>query len=238
MNFFRRSELTPPTLEFLADYDRQVLRLLGPDYPHPVRMRDWELARVLQAIADGNPGARVLDTGSFNTYLGLYLSRTQREVTVSDLLWARALKSGRRRLGLAPAKKSEVGYLKWHRAMRRHGLKVRNIDLTRISAPDASFDCVIALSVIEHIPAVERAVAEMYRVLAPGGRLLITTDCAPEPMPFAGGTRYFSAFELTQLFADYPVTSATNQPDFSVENWCYDRTRPIVTSFVEITKPR
>jgi SAM-dependent methyltransferase len=238
MNFYQRSDLTTADERLLAAYDQEILQLLGPDYPFPVRMRDWELCRVLQATAGLGRGARILDTGAFNTYLGLHLARTQAQVTVSDLLWARALKSTLRRLGLAPAKPTEAGFLTWYRAMRKPGLSVRDIDLTKISLPDASFDCIISLSVIEHIPAIERALAEMYRVLAPGGRLLITTDCSQKPMPFADGVRYFSEAELEHLFVGYPVTSPRNHPDFARENWCYGGKLPVVTSFVEITKPR
>jgi len=238
MNFYRRSDFTPDDERLLAAYDQEILALLGPHFAFPVRMRDWELRRVLAATTPLPSGARILDTGAFNTYLGLYLARNSAQVTVSDLLWARARKSALRRLGLAPAKPTEAPYLTWHRAMRQHGLSVRNIDLTRIRLPDASFDCIISLSVIEHIPAIERALAEMYRVLAPGGRLLITTDCSPEPVPFNAGVRYFSEAELERLFASYPVTSPRNRPDFSPENWCYGGKFPVVTSFVEITKPR
>ena len=238
MNFYRRSDFTPDDERLLAAYDREILQLLGANYPFPVRMRDWELCRVLEATAGLSRGARILDTGAFNTYLGLQLSRTGAEVTVSDLLWARAVKSALRRMGLAPAKPTEAGFLTWHRAMRKHGLRVRDIDLTRIPLPDGAFDCIISLSVIEHIPAIERALAEMYRVLAPGGRLLITTDCSPQPVPFADGVRYFSEAELDRLFAGYPVTSPRNHPDFAPENWCYGGRQPVITSFVEITKPR
>ncbi len=238
MNFYRRSDLQPKNLELLARYDREILRLLGSDYAYPVRMRDWELCQVLQAMESVPAAARILDTGAFNTYLGLYLSGTHRDITVSDLLWARARKSLQRRLGLAPVKPTEAGYLTWYRAMRRHGLKVTNLDLTRIGYPDRAFDCIVSLSVIEHIPAVEQALAEMYRVLAPGGRLLVTTDCSREPHPFAKGVRYFSTAELDRLFAAYPVTSPRNQPDFALENWCYGGKLPVVTCFIEITKPR
>lgn len=237
MNFYRRSAFTPDDERRLADYDRQVRGLLGPGITHPIRMRDWELSQVLQAV-DGLPReARILDTGAFNTYLGLFLAQKHPRVTVSDLLWARACKSALRRIGLAPAKPTEIGYLDWHREMRRHGLAVRNIDLTKIRAPDASFDCIVSLSVLEHIPAIERALKEMYRVLAPGGRLLITTDCAPHPVPFTGGVRYFSEAELKHLFAPYPVTSPRNRPDFAPENWCYGGKIAVLTSFVQITKP-
>lgn len=238
MNFYRRRDFTPDDERLLADYDREILELVGPKFAYPVRMRDWELRRVLEATATLPSNARILDTGAFNTYLGLHLARHSAQVTVSDLLWARARKSALRRLGLAPAKPTEAPYLTWHRAMRKHGLAVRDIDLTRIKLPDASFDCIISLSVIEHIPAIERALAEMYRVLAPGGRLLVTTDCSREPVPFNAGVRYFSEAELERLFAPYPVTSPRNHPDFSPENWCYGGKFPVVTSFVEITKPR
>ena len=50
--------------------------------------------------------------------------------------------------------------------------------------------------------------------------------------------RYFSVAELTRLFAPYNVTSPRNNPDFARENWCYGLGRPVVTVFVEVTKPR
>jgi SAM-dependent methyltransferase len=238
MNFYRRSAFTDHDERLLAGYDREIRGLLGLDFAFPIRMRDWELSQVLQAAAKLPRDARILDTGAFNTYLGLFLSRSHPHVTVSDLLWARARKSALRRIGIAPAKPTEIGYLAWHRSMRHHGLDVRNIDLTRIPAPDASYDCIVSLSVLEHIPAIEQALAEMYRVLAPGGRLLITTDCSPEPVPFTDGVRYFSEAELNQLFAAYPVTSPRNHPDFARENWCYGGKAPVITTFIEITKPR
>ena len=237
MQFFRRSALQPPALQTLAAYDREIQALLGPDHTHPVRMRDWELLRVLEAAGSLPASARILDTGAFNTYLGLHLRQRHADVTVSDLLSLRAWKSFLRRLSLLPAKPTEVGYWSWVQAMRHHGLKVRQLDLTRTGLPDGSFDCIISLSVIEHIPAIEQALAEMYRVLAPGGRLLITTDCSPEPRPYAHGVRYFSLPELEKLFAPYPVTSPRDQPDFAPENWCYGGREAVVTVFVEITKP-
>lgn len=42
--------------------------------------------------------------------------------------------------------------------------------------PDASFDLVVSNNVLEHVGDVPRALAEMYRVAAPGGRLL---HCCP-----------------------------------------------------------
>jgi SAM-dependent methyltransferase len=238
MNFFRRSELTSDVSDLLARYDETVRRFVGADYPHPIRMRDWELAKVLESIRQVPMGSSVLDTGSFNTYLPLALAAAGYRVTASDLIWRRMAKSAERRLGLAPAKAKEAPFFAWLGVYRRAGVPVRNLNLNRLSCPDASFDCIVALSVIEHVAHVERSLSEMYRALAPGGRLLITTDCAPEPAPFAGGVRYFSEAELEGLLAPFPVTSRRDNPDFSRENWCYDLGRPVVTAFAEITKPR
>jgi SAM-dependent methyltransferase len=237
MKFFRRSELTTACQAQLTHYDEIVSDAVGSGYPYPLRMRDWELSQVLTAMDSAGRDDRILDTGSFNTYLGVYLARQHPRVTVSDLLGCRCVKSLMRKIGLAPRKPKEACYFKWMRTVKRAGVAVRSLDLTQLACPDASFDRVIALSVIEHVPAVERTLSEMFRVLAPGGKLLITTDCSPEPVPYHQGVRYFSTAELEKLFAPYPVTSARNEPDFSRENWCYDLGQPVVTAFAEITKP-
>jgi SAM-dependent methyltransferase len=238
MNYYRRSDLTPDVTGALDRYDQTVRKFVGEGYRHPVRMRDWELARILEAVRSVPVGSSILDTGSFNTYLALALASQGYRMTASDLIWRRMVKSFERRLGLAPSKETEAPFFAWLGVHRKAGVSVRNLNLTRLACPDASFDCVVALSVIEHVPNVERGLSEMYRVLAPGGRMLITTDCSPEPTPFKRGVRYFSEGELGALFSPYNVTSPRNRPDFAPENWCYGLGRPVVTVFIEITKPR
>jgi SAM-dependent methyltransferase len=238
MNYYRRSDLTEDVAALLARYDETIRKFVGADYRHPVRMRDWELGRVLNAVRSVPVGSSILDTGSYNTYLPLALATAGYRLTASDLIWRRMLKSFERRLGLAPAKATEAPFFEWLGVYRRAGVPVRNLNLNGLGCPDSSFDCVVALSVIEHVPNVERALAEMYRVLAPGGRMLVTTDCSPEPTPYAGGVRYFSEAELEGLMAPYNLTSLRNKPDFSRENWCYNLGRPVVTVFAEITKTR
>lgn len=47
------------------------------------------------------------------------------------------------------------------------------IDLQNIALPDASLDLVLTPHVLEHVPETGRALAELYRVLAPGGRVYL-----------------------------------------------------------------
>lgn len=48
-------------------------------------------------------------------------------------------------------------------------------DITALSDPDGSFDAVIAANVLHLLPQPEVAVRELWRVAAPGGRLILPT---------------------------------------------------------------
>jgi ubiquinone/menaquinone biosynthesis C-methylase UbiE len=47
-------------------------------------------------------------------------------------------------------------------------------DIMSISFPDNSFDTAISCETIEHVPNPKAAIRELYRVLKPGGKLLLT----------------------------------------------------------------
>ncbi|MBO0679857.1 class I SAM-dependent methyltransferase [Mycolicibacterium sp. S2-37] len=47
-------------------------------------------------------------------------------------------------------------------------------DALDLPYPDGTFDCVIASEILEHVPQDDEAIAELVRVLKPGGRLAIT----------------------------------------------------------------
>ena len=50
-------------------------------------------------------------------------------------------------------------------------------DATRLPAADASFDAAVSVQVLEYVADVDRALAEIHRVLRPGGRaLVVDTD--------------------------------------------------------------
>ena len=51
---------------------------------------------------------------------------------------------------------------------------IRNEDITRLTFADNSFDCILSLDVMEHVPDYESGFKEMVRCLKPGGQLLLT----------------------------------------------------------------
>lgn len=57
---------------------------------------------------------------------------------------------------------------------------IRNESVTRLTFADASFDIVISLDVLEHVPDFSHALAECHRVLRPGGSLLLSVPFRPE----------------------------------------------------------
>ena len=64
-------------------------------------------------------------------------------------------------------------------------------DALRLPFADGSFDRVIASEVLEHIPEDERAMAELSRVLRPGGTMAVTVPrCGPEFVNWALSDEY------------------------------------------------
>lgn len=59
------------------------------------------------------------------------------------------------------------------------GARLVGADGARLPFRDASFDVVVSTDVIEHIPEVEAHIAEVARVLAPGGRYYVKTPNRP-----------------------------------------------------------
>lgn len=76
-------------------------------------------------------------------------------------------------------------------------------DIIAIPVPDATFDAVLCTEVLEHVPEPLEAVAEMGRILKPGGVMLLTAPLGSilhqEPYHYYGGyTPYWYRRVLTQ----------------------------------------
>ena len=76
---------------------------------------------------------------------------------------------------------------------------IRNEDLTRLTFPTESFDLAISLDVLEHVPEVSRALAELARVLRPGGRLLVSVPFLPDRRETLVRARIDEAGEIEHL---------------------------------------
>jgi SAM-dependent methyltransferase len=61
---------------------------------------------------------------------------------------------------------------------RGRGLDAQVGDVQELPFPDEAFDCAVAAWMLYHVADLERAIAELARVLAPGGRLVAVTNGA------------------------------------------------------------
>lgn len=61
------------------------------------------------------------------------------------------------------------------RQARQHGVAAVASDAVRLPFEDGAFRCVVAGEILEHLPDLEAACAELARVLAPGGVLVVDT---------------------------------------------------------------
>jgi len=75
----------------------------------------------------------------------------------------------------------------------------RQADASALPFEDGSFDGVIAMHMLYHLPDPAKGIAEMYRVLKPGGFLAVTTNGA-------GNMRQM--YELTTVFGSAPSDPA------------------------------
>jgi SAM-dependent methyltransferase len=106
---------------------------------------------------------------------------------------------------------------------RAHAGTVR-LDLQAIDLPDSSLDVILSPHVLEHVPDSDRALGELARVLAPGGRLelqvpLLQARTAPPSSPEFHGDRtpvhWRFGFDLTdRLRAHGLVTSLLTTAPF------------------------
>jgi SAM-dependent methyltransferase len=153
-------------LSAVKDYYEELWRRLPPDLAPP----DLELRREF-LLREVRPGDRALDLGCGE---GLFTAELAR--------------AGTSALGV------EVAPAALRRAQAQHaGLEFR---LAPIEGPlpleDNSFELVWASEVIEHVADTAGWLSEVRRVLAPGGRLLLTTPSHGRLRLALGGIERFS----------------------------------------------
>ena len=90
------------------------------------------------------------------------------------------------------------------------GARFRQGDAHSLPFPDRSFDAITSGFAILHLGRPERAVAEMVRVLVPGGRVAVTVWDQPERVPLLGAV----AAALVAAGADVPDDIPAGPPFF------------------------
>jgi ubiquinone/menaquinone biosynthesis C-methylase UbiE len=95
-------------------------------------------------------------------------------------------------------------------------------DIQHLPQPDASFDYVVSICVIEHVPDVDAVLAEALRVLRAGGRFYFTT---PSPAFHQGLVVYrllswLGLKERAERFRTLRDIMSLHHRYFSAEEWC------------------
>lgn len=84
-------------------------------------------------------------------------------------------------------------------ALRFGSVKGQQADASVLPFDDGAFDAVIAMHMLYHVPDPAVAIAEMHRVLKPGGVLAVTTN---------GANNMRGLYELTTVFGSAPSDPA------------------------------
>ena len=85
--------------------------------------------------------------------------------------------------------------------LARRALDLRRLSVTAVTFPDGSFDAVISNAVFEHLPDVPAALAQVARLLRPGGVAHIAIHLFPS---LSGGHHMAWAFPDESVPADVP----------------------------------
>jgi SAM-dependent methyltransferase len=140
---------------------------------------------VAYQFAAGRSRGKVLDAGCGEGYGAALLAQNGATVTATDL---------------DPT-------VVEHAAVRYPGVRFEVADLTTLPYPDETFDAVVSLQVIEHLPSPRAFVTECARVLVPGGVLILSTPnrltFSPDGLRNPFHTVEFSAAELSSVLVEH-----------------------------------
>jgi ubiquinone/menaquinone biosynthesis C-methylase UbiE len=113
--------------------------------------------RLVREALEAAPGERILDVGCGP---GFYLAELIEQVGPTGSLVG--IDASPHTLALAR-----------HRTQGHHNVEFHLADATSLPVPDAAVDAALAVQVLEYVADPDAALAELHRVLRPGGRLVV-----------------------------------------------------------------
>jgi len=149
-------------MDVKGSVEKQFAAVAANYASHPVMASGPELGQMVE-LGVRSGAERVLDLGCGAGHTALAFAPRVAEVVAVDLAEA-MLAEGRRLAG-----ERGVG-----------NVEFRLGDVEQLALPDSSFDVVTSRFSAHHYPAPTRALAEVVRVLRPGGTFLLVDSVAPE----------------------------------------------------------
>jgi len=168
-------------VELSNKYDQFYASDLHNENIQSVAVEKWPKNRVEVIVAMGGKGDKILDVGCGNGQL-IYQFK-------NDYAQLIGLEYSAHRLAQAKVNLEGLNFL---------GIQGSAENMMQIESE--SIDRIISADVIEHIPDVYTATAEMFRVLKPGGHLVINTPNIA-----------FIKKRIMLLFGRFPSTSQPNE---------------------------
>ncbi len=167
-----------------------------------ILVRRSELYRLLQQLLQRKPSADILEVGAYKCMLYHWLDQNFPRRTYG---WRYV---GVDILGPFPEWEGKECYV---------------MNAEALEFPAESFDAVLMIEVLEHIPDYTRALREAYRVLRPGGLIFIQSVICSDPNALADRTHFHVLHPetLKRLLAwlGFKRADAVEEANFAV--WAY-----------------
>lgn len=98
-----------------------------------------------------------------------------------------------------------------------HVEALHEMDAGNVTFPDASFDTAVAMYVITVVPDPDRVLAEMARVVRPGGRVILVNHFSVETGPRAHVERFLSRFSAKLGWRpNFPIERVLGRPELKL----------------------
>jgi ubiquinone/menaquinone biosynthesis C-methylase UbiE len=193
-------------------------RLLASGYSllNRLNLRRIEECATLIRWLEAAPGERILDVGCGDGSNAVTIARVGASVVGIDV--------NSERLALATAGK------------RSSLVEFRRMDAADLAFEDESFDRVVSFCGIEHFPNDEQVLAELHRVLRPGGILALSADSLSNPeVTESERAAHRTRYAAYTLYTPEIVRDKLSRAGFELERTRYILTTPLTLRLVRLS---